>query len=219
MLTNERVKTGKGLGRKTTKTTADTMAHCLPQEAIWRMVRQLKVFGVADIEIAAMNYFGRCRTGFNTSTVQSYLLRLTRGGYLAQETVLVKGTQRQTTWTLIKDQGAEAPRLRKDGQPSKQGRVRDQLWRTLKIIGEFNYIELAAAASLEESPVSLNTCRTYIRHLYRAGYLVLSRASKPGTAARYRKVPRRCDGGKAPMVLRSKEVFDPNHMQIVESNA
>lgn len=207
---------GAGQGRKATNITADTLAHCLPQEAIWRLVRELKVFDVGDIETAARKYFGGGGSHLSDTTIRSYLQRLTRGCYLTQETVLVKGNQKQTTWTLIKDQGAEAPRLNKDGQPSKQGLVRDQLWRTLKIIGEFNYIELAAAASLEESPVSSNTSRAYIRHLFKAGYLFQTRPSKPGTPARYRKVPRRCEGPKAPMVLRTKQVFDPNRMQIVD---
>lgn len=208
---------GTGQGRKATNITADTLGHCLPQEAIWRFVRELKVFKDGDIETAARKYFGGGGTGLSAKTVRSYLERLARGGYLTKETVFVQGNQRKVTWSLVKDQGAEAPRLNKDGQPRKQGQVRDQLWRTLKIIGEFNYIELAAAASLEDSPVSSNTSRTYIKHLYRVGYLFQACPSKPGTPARYRKVPRRCEGPKAPMVLRTKQVFDPNRMQIVDS--
>lgn len=209
---------GTGQGRKPTTSSVAALAHCLPQEAIWYLIRKLRTFDVADIEIAAMNHAGQGRTGFNTSTVRSYLQRLTRGGYLQQETKLVRGTQKKTTWTLIRDQGVEAPRLDRDGNPSKQGRVRDQLWRTLKILHEFDYIELAAAASIDESPVSSNTSRTYIRHLYKAGFLFQTRNSKPGTPARYRKVPGRCEGPKAPMVLRTRQVFDPNRMQIANSD-
>lgn len=210
---------GTGRGRKATGTNASLMSTCLPQDTVWQFVRALKVFEIQGIETAARKHFGGGGTGLNAKTIQSYLERLHRGGYLTKETVFIQGNQRQVTWSLVRDCGSEAPRLTKTGQPSKQGVVRDQMWRTIKIIGEFNYIELAAAASQEETPVPTSTSRTYIRHLFHAGYLFQTRASKPGTPARYRKVPRRCEGPKAPMVLRSKQVFDPNHMQIVESNA
>lgn len=212
------VKIGKGMGRKPTAETHDALGHTLPQEAIWRLVRQLKSFDIADIEIAAINQTkGKSLySGLSSATIKSYLIRLTRGGYLKQEVQVLKGNQRRARWHLINDCGSSAPSLTKAGKPSSRGKGYEQLWRSIKILKSFNYLELVAASDSEQVHIAPSTAKNYIHHLYKAGYLRLVQAHRPGTAARYCKIPFLCIG-KAPMITRNKQVFDQNKLQVVSA--
>lgn len=209
------VRLGKRQGRKTVSLNLGVLGALSPQDIIWQLVRQLRQFTTAELELAAVRHFKGQSGGMNNSTIKSYLLRLQRGGYLEKDQYRINGRCWQCRWTLVRDAGRETPKLNKQGQPSRVGQVNEQLWRAIKVIGEFSYIELTAAASTEDVSVSVNTTKSYIHFLYRFGYLVLVRRAKPGTPARYRKVPRRCEG-LPPKVLRDKTVFDQNLMEIVE---
>ena len=201
--------------KPTIKLTAEKMGHCLAEDVIWLLVRKLRTFDVEGLVVASADYLGGRSNAIKRRTVQEYVHRLTRGGYLEKTVVKMHGCQQDCSWNLVRDVGTNAPRLTRSGSPSNTGAIRDQIWRTIKIIGEFNTIELAAAASTESVQVTPNTIRPYIRMLYQTGYLMLVCKWQPRTPARYRKVPGRCQG-KAPMILKSKEVFDRNTMQVVE---
>ena len=203
-------------GRKPTiKLTAEAIGHCLTEDVIWMLVRNLRKFDVEDLVTASADYLGGRANAIKRRTVQEYVHRLTLGGYLEKTVVKIHGCQQECSWNLVRDIGTNAPRLTRDGSLSKTGAIRDQIWRTIKIIGEFNTIELAATASTESIQVTPNTVRPYIRKLYETGYLMLVREWQPRTPARYRKVPGRCQG-KAPLVLKSREVFDRNLMKVMK---
>lgn len=116
-------------------------------------------------------------------------------------------------WRLVKDAGAEAPRLRKDGSPVTQGLAQEQMWRTLRMLkGDTNARELAAHASTPAVAVRQTAANDYLGNLLRAGYLRLTRAGKGigqgGIQARYQLVSN--TGPRPPMVCRADAVYDPN---------
>lgn len=193
----------------------------LGRGVIWNAIRQLREFDIAQLEIA---------THIPQATLRSYVQALERGGYVAKS-----GTRRPTrliagvtaggyaiqSWSLVRDVGAQAPYLRKDGTDAQQGRGREQMWRAMKILKDFDYRDLAINASTDEVTVHALDAQSYVKFLARAGYLVQVTKSKPGnkpgagTRARYRLLPSRNTGPLPPMVQRVKRVYDPNTGQIM----
>jgi len=199
-------KAAKGMGRKPA-----TIGQYGTQDAIWQAVRELKSFTVADL----IRHIDKSLT-VNDYTVKSYLKRLEKGGYLQlDKTPKHRGACVEATYTLLKDTGVETPRLTKEGRPTIQGQGREQLWRSMKILGEFDFFELALAASTEACPVPQSTAKDYCKHLAKAGYLVTTRKGKGTIRARYRLLSSKNTGPRPPQVQRVKRVYDPNLNKVV----
>ena len=139
--------------------------------------------------------------------VRDYMAGLTAAGYLR---ITRDETGKTVEYELAKDCGVDAPRVRKDGTEVTQGRGREQMWRTVKIIGDFTSRELAQAASTPGHEVAEPTAKDYCLMLAAAGYLAITRQGVPGVPARYRLVPSRWTGPRAPMIQRLKQLYDPN---------
>lgn len=177
------------------------------RQVMWEAMRTLRTFTIADLS---------CRTQINDTTVRSYVEGLTRAGYLScEKPVRGKGPFRAAIWTLVRDIGVEAPKVRKDGTHVTSGLGREQLWRTMRIIGDFDHHELALQASTEEHPVAANEANFYCIYLRRAGYLTVTREGGPNTPTRYRLLPSRYTGPQAPQIQRIRQVWDPNTCEVV----
>ncbi len=190
-------------------------AHLNAREAIWTEIRRRKVFTVADLA---------ARTSIPSGTIRTYVLGLERAGYVAREgqdespkqrITYVKNQLLALRYRLVRDTGVEAPRVRKNGELVTQGLARESLWRTMRILREFTWAELAHAASTEEIQVDRDDTRKYCYALKQAGYLVLIVAGAPGRSERYRFVPSRYSGPRAPMLQRVRQVYDPNLKRVV----
>lgn len=150
-----------------------------------------------------------CRV--DEETVRTFILALQRGGWIE----VVSGQAfEERVFRLIRDNGAEAPAVKRDGSPSTAGHSNEAMWRALRILGEVDADELAAAASTA-SPTAVATASKYLLWLNRAGYVVVTRPSKPGTKARYRLAAGKNTGPKPPMIQRIGQVFDANLGQVV----
>lgn len=164
---------------------------------IWAALRKLKSATGETIRAAARAQW---------ATVEDYLKSL-----VAAEVVQVTNTdqrRRDQVFTLVRDMGVEAPRVRKDGSlipPTKT----EALWRTIKMIGSFTPAELAAAAN-----VTAPQAKDYAEHLARAGYLLIVEKKHP-LPTRYRLNPTKNTGPLPPQVQRTKALYDPNLRQVV----
>lgn len=193
-----------------------TPAKVTGRQAIWEAVRRLKRFTLIELWH---------ETKEERATVRTYLTSLERGGYVeVVEKKLPPATAigirspsrfKEQVYKLVRDVGIEAPRLKRDGTTSTQGAAREQMWRTMKLLGDFTFRDLTAAAATEAIPIHEVDAKDYIKHLYRAGYLTLVTASTPRSPAAYRFVKARNTGPRAPMVQRLKSVFDPNTREVV----
>lgn len=194
-------------------TAANGKAQRPGRQGVWEAIRALGEFSVADLE----RY-----TRTPQATIRTYVMGLERAGYIerigqdASTSRYARANQYQgLRYRLVRDVGIEAPRVTRDGKPVTQGHAREQMWRTAKIIGEFDARDLAIHASTEEQPVQIEDARSYTRYLEKAGYLAVIHPGGPGRYVRYRFVPSRNTGPEAPQVQRVKRVWDPNVEQVV----
>lgn len=173
------------------------------RQAMWEALRKSGTFTVPGIarKVSRAN-----------SSVREYVKRLLAAGIVVVERPSEKNGQ-SAVYRLIDDRGHEAPRLTPDGKPRLE--ARDQMWLTMKMLANFNFQDLAAAASTEECPVSPTDAADYCKHLLRAGYLVALQAATHKSKAVYRLLPSMNTGPHAPMVQRTKCVFDPNRNRIM----
>lgn len=151
------------------------------------------------------------------ATAKEYVTGLFHAGYLDLRAAAVGSgpvAQRAPArYSLSRDAGAEAPRVRRDGTAVTQGLAQEQMWRTLRMLrGDTNARELAAHAATPEIPVRESAAADYLRNLHLAQYLECTRPGKGtgrgGIQARYRLISN--TGPRPPMVCRTDAVYDPN---------
>lgn len=171
------------------------------REAIWLAIRLTagQPFTAGEIAAAA---------NANDKTVRDYLKGLVAAEYVSQ----VPATEGlPARWTLTRDIGHEAPRVRPDGSPVSQGAATEQLWRGMYMLKDFSFLDLVETASI---PIAPDTAKSYCRMLLATGYLrVLTKADPvKGRVARYRLL--RNNGPKPPQIQRVKQVYDPNTQEV-----
>jgi len=209
-------KLGQGRGRKPVELIS-AAGYITPQDAVWKAIRELKKFSIDTLE---RNISKKAVEEINSSTVESYITRLRRGGYIEiidKEKGRYKGVTTRFIYKLINDTGVRAPRLKKDGTASTQGRGRENMWRAMKMLNTFNRVELCEVASVNGVVVKEASAIDYITHLHKAGYL--RRVNKCncalGEKARYQLLKSKNTGALPPMIQRTNQVFDPNINAVV----
>lgn len=184
---------------------ADQIRRGESRDAVWEVIRKL---GAAGLTFTVRDI--RQETRLTTSSVAEYLTGLTRAGYLAQEPAA--GKFQPARFTLVKDIGHEAPRVRKDGSAVTMGQGRDQMWRALWILAQkgqrFTVKELVLDSSTAIHAVAEAEADTYLHYLAAAGYV-----GKRGDT--YFMPVSRWTGPKPPMIQRVHQVWDPNTRQVV----
>ncbi|MGM0913725.1 MAG: hypothetical protein ACQEXC_00630 [Pseudomonadota bacterium] len=176
------------------------------RQAMWETLRRLHQ---AELPISTSEVRSQLGVTVPLGRVRDYLVGLERAGYLARQEEPRKNGE-VVHYRLARDVGMEAPRVTKQGRHVTQGLAREQLWRTIKILGEFSAATLADAASTPTVHVAEPSAAEYCHFLERAGYLRITRAASPGVAARFRLVPSRWSGPRPPMIQRVKQLYDPN---------
>lgn len=177
------------------------------REAMWAEIRKMGTFTVRDLYE---------RTTLTLENVRDYVTGLTKGGFLSsdkdteQELIVGCSPRKAVTFTLVRNVGIDAPRVRKDGTTVVQGQGVANMWRTMRILGTFSARELAFSASTETCVVSVGTAQTYAIHLCHAGYLLKVKGA-------YRFRPTMHTGPKPPMIQRVKRVWDPNLKKVMWS--
>jgi DNA-binding transcriptional ArsR family regulator len=180
---------------------------------MWEALRALGAASVAELARAS-------RT--SESAVRAYLQCLARGGYVERRRERSETRLRRaqgpvlTIHRLVKDCGVEAPRVSEAGRLITKGRLSEQMWRTMKILGEFDMFELAGAAGLDPSEIDPNYAKRYAIALARAGYLALTAPGGPHHPARFRFLRAMNTGPEPPRIRQGgKAVYDPNLGRVV----
>lgn len=166
--------------------------------ALWAAIRELQEFTPRQLRGET-----RCTQG----QTEEYLKGLAAAGIVERrETGL---------YALINDCGNEAPRVRRDGTLVTMGMGREQMWRTMRLLGDFTALDLAISSSTEDTPVKENTAKEYCRFLTLAGYLVEIRRGRGGIPSIFRFLPSQYTGPKPPMIQTCRQVWDANTERVV----
>ncbi len=167
---------------------------------MWRIIRRV---GAQGRPFDVLQVRGQLRGAIRRERVRDYLKALEAGGYLVPCTL----DDGAPGWQLLRDPGNEAPRVRADGTPIVQGAGREQCWRAMRQLIDFDLVMLVAVASTERWTVAPGEARDYCDRLARAGILTRTRG---GDCPSYVLPPARWTGPRPPQIRRSKEIYDPN---------
>ncbi|MDR3323857.1 MAG: hypothetical protein LBS89_06605 [Zoogloeaceae bacterium] len=191
-----------------------------PRQLIWEAIRLAQHYDVGfSVPDVRANIPMESRDGIALATIRAYLRALEKAGIVTP--LLLKTAKKPLAlWRLEKDEGIDAPRVKKDGSRITMGARQEQIWRTLRILNRpLTLAELAAHASTDAAPVSQNTAQKYLTALEAAGFVAEEASGRqagerPAKGKRARLVPTyrllRFGLPKPPIVCRPLAVFDPN---------
>lgn len=166
------------------------------QEGVWAEIRRLNIFTISEIVEA---------TGINRKTTSDYIKRLGAGGYVE----LHSSHEETGRYALVRDVGVHAPRVRPDGQPVTQGTGTLNMWRSMRMLGQFSARDLAIHSTTDSVSVTEATAKSYCSMLLKADYLRVLQKAVPGKRpAVYRFV--RNTGPVPPKIQRVQQVYDAN---------
>lgn len=176
---------------------ADKLRPDQTRQAIWELIRNVKIFTINDI------LYG---VGLSRDTVLDYLTGLVAAGFLVKQ-------YDGPNYTQVRDNGQEAPKVRKDGSAVTQGMAREKMWIAMGIHSQkgttFTVRDLTIA-STAEIPVAESDAKHYCNHLHQAGYLTIVKAGSPGKLAIYRMPPNKWTGPRPVQIQRTRRCYDPN---------
>jgi hypothetical protein len=181
------------------KPIAEMVGGLSPRQRVWARIRRHKGSFNWD-EVTPADVLKR--------TAKEYLDSLVLAGYLDEA--------EPGNYSLARDVGIEAPRVRKDGTEVTQGRGNEAIWGAITVLDSFSALDI-----VELSGVPHTAVKPYCIMLALAGYLEVKVKGK-GTGAGgigtvYSTVKSRLSGPRAPMITRLRAVYDPNVHAIVWS--
>lgn len=166
------------------------------QDGVWAEVRRLNIFTAAEIV---------ANTDIPKKTITDYLKRLEAGGYIRKHDSFAQTSR----FILERDAGIHAPRVRSDGSPVRQGDGSQNMWRSMRMLGQFTPRDIAVHSTTDTVTVTEATAKFYCSMLLKARYLRVMRKAVPGKhQATYKFV--RNTGPLPPQIQRVKQVFDQN---------
>ncbi|TCP88950.1 hypothetical protein C8J31_102119 [Rhizobium sp. PP-CC-2G-626] len=148
------------------------------------------------------------------NTIRDFIRRMEKAGVIQLVEQAAKARESRYRPTIIQ---SRAPRARRDGSIIESQPGTRCMWNLMRAPtgrSGFTYHDLISWGATDETKISAATARSYITMLFKAGYLIKLDAGKPGTAATWRLNPGMNTGPQAPMILRTKLVYDPNRGEV-----
>ncbi|WP_323114304.1 hypothetical protein [Pseudomonas guariconensis] len=181
-----------------------------PRQQMWEAMRLLRPgFTINDIVR---------RTAGRSNDVSRYIQALIKAGVVKLiETPPGATTNRGKVFALVRDEGADHPRLNSKGERTYEHLATENIWRTLRILGgHLTVKDVAQTASAGEVSVSVVKVRRYLNALAEAGYLekTVGINQTPDT---FRLITDKYSGPRPPEIrqLESLQVYDPNLSKLV----
>lgn len=177
-------------------------------DGFWTVIRQLDAEG----PWTQRDVVDRCNV--DRASIKDFVLRLVAGRFAEQVGVKPNrgtGNVDAKLYRLLRTQ-LETPRLNRKGEPYPEP-LYATLWRSMKMTKVFTVEELAQLASTEERPITVARTRNYLNHLERAGVVLRAPSPSRGKTVHFRLA--RNLGPKAPSVMQTHVVFDPNSRQVI----
>ena len=182
----------------------DQVSQLKTRSALWAAIREFHS-KEQDWTTRELQQETRCSIG----QAQEYVKGLAAAKIIKVNGERTVGTGRFSsakTYILVNDMGVEAPRVRRDGTMVTQGRGREQMWETMRVLTNFTVHDLVVFASTDDHPVATAEAEYYCRMLSYAGYLDC-RGDNFTLVLRH--------GPKPPMIQRVHQIYDPNINKVV----
>ena len=181
-----------------------------PRERVWEALLLLDALPSRAAGFDKETIQDHCLPMVGLSLVDDYCDDLEQAGWLRRSGVGVgkKAALNKPLLYRLARRQADAPRVNMKGAKVVQGQGNEAMWRAMKVLPSFNYLDIARAATLGTLVVAPQTAKAYVVHLARAGYLLCLKPAKPGTPAQHRLINN--TGPHAPCITRAKVVFDRN---------
>lgn len=180
------------------------------RQRIWDAIRRCEANGPQTYSTETLSRL--CKV--EMAPVRDYLKALTAAGYIVHIHDHPEGARVKSFWALNRDNGVEAPRVRRDGSEVTQGRGTEALWAAMTTLDQFTHHFVAHLADVKPS-----TAATYCGLLGKAGYLEAIKpgkgTGKGGIATVWRVAMAHKHKQRAPMITRLKAIYDPNTHQLV----
>jgi len=180
-----------------------------PRQRVWEaMRRHRECFTQRDLAEVVGGLEG---------VIEDYVRNLLKAGFI--EVIPDERAGRiavRKSYRLVRDNGVEAPRVRRTGEIVTKGRGNEAMWGTMRRMfskpgNDFNYRELAGMCSTASHPVLVQTAKNYVLYLAAAGYLQETKPAVRGNCPVPARYFLKLDTGpRAPMIQRACQVFDPN---------
>ncbi|UCZ84430.1 hypothetical protein LGQ10_29650 [Pseudomonas sp. L5B5] len=150
--------------------------------------------------------------------IARYLDALTKAGVVEiVEDDYCKGKTR--LYKLVKDEGAEHPRLNNKGERTYDHLATENIWRSLRILrGNVTVRDVVSAASVGTVSLTATKVRQYLNALSEAGYLAKTPCDRPrGIPEFFRLIPNKDTGPRPPEIrqLESLQIYDPNLNRLI----
>ena len=172
------------------------------KQRLWEAVRQAHRAGtpwtvaqVAELADVSVNHAAKI--------LQAWM----RAGYVERRPA--EGQRRLFLFSLVRDNGLDAPRVNDQGKPLPPC-SRELMWHTMRRLGTFTLKELCLHASVPERAVPYLTAKGFVQYLVLAGYLTEMESPAPGRPARYHMRPGAWTGPRHPRILQVHKVLDAN---------
>lgn len=169
------------------------------EAAIWEMIQKLDKQGTwSPTDVARF-------VASDAKTVQYYVARLHAAGYV--RAVGRSGSRGRPKLFEIARPSIFTPRVSKDGKELPELNI-DTLWRTMRMLKVFQAEDLAAYLEDTGRAANVKSIRVYLGRLFGAGLLVAAgkRGQRQGQRYRLARIP----GPRAPRILSTHVVWDPN---------
>jgi len=192
-----------GAGRKPVSELAK-LDYPPTRDGIWKLIRENR-------DSFTIRVLLDCKA--HRKTVTDYIKCLIKAGIVEE----IDPIEKAKAYRLIKDYGAEAPRVRVDGSIILNVSAVNNMWRTIRMQNApFTYKDLALFAATDDCPIADNTAKTYLGFIQHLPCIRVLPHKKglPGLA-KYAFVRSKDIGPKAPQIQKTKRLFDPNTKKVV----
>lgn len=178
-----------------------------PRQRIWESIRILGPgFSINDIAR---------RSGQMPREINDYFSALLKAGII--EVIDSPAGKESRVYSLVKDEGADYPRLNRKGERTFLHLITENIWRSIRILkGSFTADTVLHTASAGGVPMTIIRVRQYLYALTEAGYLSKTECDR-NTPESFQLVQGMHTGPRPPEIrkLDSLQVYDPNLGKLV----
>lgn len=183
-----------------------------PKQLMWEAIRALAPgFNRHDVVR---------RSGLMPNEIDRYLDALMRAGIIEMTVPNYRKGQTRL-YKLVKDEGAEHPRLNGKGQRTYDHLATENMWRALRILaGEVTAMDVQNMASVGSVSLTATKVRQYLNALAEAGYLAKTPCDQSiGVPETFCLIKSKDTGPRPPEIRRldSLQVYDPNLNRLIYS--